>query len=104
MLWYARCRWLIVAAAMGANLPVRLRVAKGVKRLRRLRGWSQEQLAEQVGNTEKHISQIERGKVNVGIDVLASIAKSAVPTDYPGSAPLPTTPRDDAGVSAAQAR
>src|SRR4051794_1423133 len=74
MLWYARRRWPIVAAAMGANLPVRLRVAKGVKRLRRLRGWSQEQLAEQVGNTEKHISQIERGKVNVGIDVLASIA------------------------------
>jgi transcriptional regulator with XRE-family HTH domain len=60
---------------MGANLPVRLRVAKGVKRLRRLRGWSQEQLAEHVGNTEKHISQIERGKVNVGIDVLASIAR-----------------------------
>jgi transcriptional regulator with XRE-family HTH domain len=59
---------------MGANLPVRLRVARGVKRLRRLRGWSQERLAEQVGNTEKHISQVERGKVNVGIDILASIA------------------------------
>ena len=59
---------------MGVNLPVRLRVARGVKRLRRLRGWSQEKLAERVGNTEKHISQVERGKVNVGIDVLASIA------------------------------
>ena len=74
MLWFARCRWPIVAAAMGANLPVRLRVARGVKRLRRLRGWSQEKLAERVGNTEKHISQVERGKVNVGIDILASIA------------------------------
>jgi transcriptional regulator with XRE-family HTH domain len=59
---------------MGVNLPVRLRVARGVKRLRRLRGWSQETLAERVGNTEKHISQVERGKVNVGIDILASIA------------------------------
>jgi transcriptional regulator with XRE-family HTH domain len=74
MLWYGGCRWPIVAAAMGANLPVRLRVARGVKRLRRLRGWSQEKLAERVGNTEKHISQVERGKVNVGIDTLSSIA------------------------------
>src|SRR5260221_8882938 len=74
MLWFARCRSSIVAAAVGVNLPVRLRVARGVKRLRRLRGWSQEKLAERVGNTEKHISQVERGKVNVGIDVLASIA------------------------------
>jgi transcriptional regulator with XRE-family HTH domain len=59
---------------MGANLPVRLRVAKKVKQLRLLRGWSQEQLAERAGNTEKHISQVERGKTNVGIDVLAAIA------------------------------
>ena len=59
---------------MGANLPVRLRVAKRVKELRLQRGWSQEQLAERAGNTEKHISQVERGKTNVGIDVLASIA------------------------------
>ncbi|MCU1384456.1 MAG: transcriptional regulator [Acidobacteria bacterium] len=59
---------------MGANLPVRLRVAKRVKELRLQRGWSQEQLAERAGNTEKHISQVERGKTNVGLDVLASIA------------------------------
>ena len=59
---------------MGANLPVRLRVAKRVKQLRLQRGWSQEQLAERAGNTEKHISQVERGKTNIGIDVLASIA------------------------------
>jgi len=59
---------------MGANLPVRLRLAQRVKELRLQRGWSQEQLAERAGNTEKHISQVERGKTNVGIDVLASIA------------------------------
>jgi transcriptional regulator with XRE-family HTH domain len=59
---------------MGPNLPVRLLVAKRVKQLRLQRGWSQEQLAERAGNTEKHISQVERGKVGVGIDVLASIA------------------------------
>ena len=59
---------------MRANLPVRRRVARSVKQLRAARGWSQEQLAERVGNTEKHISLVESGKVNVGIDVLASIA------------------------------
>jgi putative transcriptional regulator len=59
---------------MRANLPVRRRVARSVKQLRAARGWSQEQLAERVGNTEKHISLVESGKVNVGIDVLAKIA------------------------------
>jgi transcriptional regulator with XRE-family HTH domain len=53
---------------------VRLRVGKNVKHLRRLRGWSQERLAEAVGNTYKHIGQVERGEVNVGIDILAAIA------------------------------
>ncbi len=59
---------------MRANLPVRRRVARRVKQLRAARGWSQEQLAERVGNTEKHISLVESGKANVSIDVLASIA------------------------------
>jgi transcriptional regulator with XRE-family HTH domain len=53
---------------------VRLRVGKNVRHLRRLRGWSQERLAEAVGNTYKHIGQVERGEVNVGIDILAAIA------------------------------
>jgi transcriptional regulator with XRE-family HTH domain len=59
---------------MGENRQVRLRVGRKVKRLRLLRGWSQEELAERVGNTDKHISLVERGKVNVGIDVLISVA------------------------------
>jgi transcriptional regulator with XRE-family HTH domain len=53
---------------------VRLRVGKNVRQLRRLRGWSQERLAEAVGNTYKHIGQVERGEVNVTIDILAAIA------------------------------
>src|SRR5262245_1268207 len=59
---------------MAANLQVRLRVAKRVKRLRRLRGWSQEQLAERAGESAKHISEIERARTNVSIDSLTSIA------------------------------
>jgi transcriptional regulator with XRE-family HTH domain len=59
---------------MRANLPVRRRVAERVRKLRTARGWSQEELAERVGNTGRHISLIETGKVNAGVDVLASIA------------------------------
>ena len=57
-----------------AQRGVRLRVGRNVRSLRRDRGWSQEKLAERVGNTYKHVGQIERGEVNVTIDILASIA------------------------------
>ena len=60
---------------MRANAAVRLGVAKRIKELRLQRGWSQEQLAEHAGNTPKHISQIERGKINPRLDSLASIAR-----------------------------
>ena len=53
---------------------VRLRVGRNVQRLRRARGFSQERFAELVGNTGKHIGQVERGEVNVGLDILARIA------------------------------
>jgi transcriptional regulator with XRE-family HTH domain len=53
---------------------IRMRVGRTVRRLRLSRGMSQERLAELVGNSGKHIGQIERGEVNVGLDVLSSIA------------------------------
>jgi transcriptional regulator with XRE-family HTH domain len=53
---------------------VRLRVGRNVRHLRLQRGLSQERLAELVGNTAKHIGQVERGEVNVTIDILTSIA------------------------------
>src|SRR5262245_3054738 len=53
---------------------VRMRVGRNVKQLRLLRGLSQEKLAELVGNTQKHLSQVERGRVNVSIDILTAIA------------------------------
>lgn len=52
----------------------RLLAGRNVQRLRKSRGLTQEQLAEAVGNNWKHIGQIERGEVNVGIDYLAGIA------------------------------
>ncbi|MBI2220417.1 MAG: helix-turn-helix domain-containing protein [Acidobacteria bacterium] len=59
-----------------ARRLARLRVGRNVRHLRRLRGFSQEQLAELVGNTDKHIGQVERGEVNVGIDILLGIASA----------------------------
>lgn len=60
---------------MGDNSrSVRLRVGRNVRALRVLRGFSQERLAESVGNTYKHIGQVERGEVNVTLDVLTGIA------------------------------
>jgi transcriptional regulator with XRE-family HTH domain len=53
---------------------VRLRVGRNVRHLRRQRGWSQEALAELVGNTSKHVGQIERGEVNVTLDILTAVA------------------------------
>ena len=53
---------------------IRLRVGSNVHRLRRARGLSQERLAELVGNSGKHVGQIERGEVNVGLDVLSRMA------------------------------
>lgn len=53
---------------------VRLRVGAKIRQLRRLRGLSQEQLAEMVGNSQKHMGQVERGEVNVTIDILTAVA------------------------------
>jgi transcriptional regulator with XRE-family HTH domain len=57
-----------------AGRAVRLLVGRNVRELRRLRGFSQERLAELVGNSSKHIGLIEQGGTNVGLDLLARIA------------------------------
>lgn len=59
---------------MSEHPDARTRVGRNVRRVRRARGLSQERLAELAGNTAKHIGQIERGEVNVGVDFLARIA------------------------------
>ncbi len=53
---------------------VRLLVGRNVRELRLLRGFSQERLAELVGNSPKHIGLIEQGRANVGLDLLVQLA------------------------------
>ena len=58
--------------------PTRLRtvLAQKMRFLRFTRGWSQERLAERAGLHRTHISQIERGQVNVSIDNLEKLANA----------------------------
>jgi len=47
---------------------------KNLKRLRKKRGWSQTQLAEQIGFHLSHINRIETGKYNPSLDVIQKLA------------------------------
>ena len=64
MVWPRLWACRIVPDAMVEHAQaVRERVGRNVKRLRLRLGWSQDELAERVGNTGKHIGQIERALV-----------------------------------------
>jgi transcriptional regulator with XRE-family HTH domain len=49
-------------------------LADNLKRLRKKRGWSQSQLAEQIGSHLSHINRIETGKYNPSLDVVQKLA------------------------------
>lgn len=50
-------------------------LATNLKRLRKKKGWSQSQLAEQIGSHLSHINRIETGKYNPSLDVVQKLAK-----------------------------
>jgi len=45
-----------------------------IKRLRKQKGWSQTELAEQTGSHLSHINRIETGKYKPSVDVLVKLA------------------------------
>jgi transcriptional regulator with XRE-family HTH domain len=53
---------------------LRQRLARRVRLLRLVRGWSQEVLAEVSGLHRTYISGIERGRRNVGLDAIEKVA------------------------------
>jgi transcriptional regulator with XRE-family HTH domain len=58
-------------------------LADNLKRLRKKRGWSQTQLAEQIGSHLSHINRIETGKYNPSLDVVQKLASTFdVTIDY----------------------
>ena len=56
------------------ELGSRLVVARNVMRLRIQRGWTQQQLARELGVTQPRIAQVESASANVQIDTLDRLA------------------------------
>ncbi len=54
----------------------RLRVAGNMRRLRRLHGWSQEELAAQCGLHRTFVSSTERGERNISVDNIDRMARA----------------------------
>ena len=59
-----------------------MKLADNIIRLRRLRGWSQEELADRAGISVSRLRDIEHGYANASIDVLESVAV-ALDTELP---------------------
>jgi len=57
-------------------MDIRRQVGRNLKRIRKERGWSQEQLAFESGLHRTYISGIERGARNPTITVLARLAET----------------------------
>ena len=49
-------------------------LADNLKRLRKKQGWSQTQLAKQIGSHLSHVNRIETGKYNPSLDVVQKLA------------------------------
>ena len=49
-------------------------LADNLKRLRKKQGWSQTQLAKQIGSHLSHVNRIETGKYNPSLDVVQQLA------------------------------
>jgi len=57
-------------------MDIRVRLGRNVRRLRRDRGWSQEEFADLSGYHRTYISGIERGIRNPTVTVIETLAKS----------------------------
>lgn len=53
---------------------LRLLLAENVRRLRKLNGWTQEELSDRTGIHRTYIGAIERGEANVTVDHIEKIA------------------------------
>lgn len=49
---------------------------QGVRHLREVRGWSQEQLAERAGLNRSYVGEVERGEVSASLITVAKLARA----------------------------
>lgn len=54
----------------------RERIGARIAELRKMKGLTQEQLAEKTGFTQSNIWRVETGRYSVGIDILAKLAEA----------------------------
>lgn len=64
------------------SMDIRRRLAANIIRLRKERGWSQEELADRAGLHRTYISGVERGVRNPTISIVEKIAR-AMDVDVP---------------------
>lgn len=58
------------------RMDIRKVVARNLRRTRRAVGLSQEALAEKARVDRSYVSRVEAGKVSVGLDTLAALARA----------------------------
>lgn len=56
-------------------MEARVLLGRRLKALRRIRGFSQEELAERAGTSPKYLSRIETGRENPSLDLLLRLAQ-----------------------------
>lgn len=59
-----------------AGSEARRRVAANMRRLRKVQGWSQEELAAQCGLHRTFVSSTERGERNISVDNIDRMARA----------------------------
>lgn len=63
-------------ANTGKPSKTRLLFGKRVRMFRKLKGWSQEELAERSGLHRNYVGGVERGQRNIAIDNMEVLSKS----------------------------
>lgn len=57
------------------DADLRIKLAVEAYNAREKMGWSQQKLAKEIGSTQKVISKIENGDVNIGVELLNRLAE-----------------------------
>jgi transcriptional regulator with XRE-family HTH domain len=60
----------------GMATPLMTRISRNVRRERRRRGWTQQQLADKAGTGRLYVAQIEGAAKEISLDMLGRLARA----------------------------